>query len=270
MSNKYSLRLRKFILAARAILIAQYSLMIEYRAEIVLWALSGLLPLIMLALWQESQSSISSIFSRDNLSRYFISAFIVRQFTAVWVMVTFEEDTIEGRMAPYLLQPIAPFWRYYLSHIAEQISRIPIVILMLIILILFSPNLFWMPGLKDVVMGLIAIYLAFSVRFMLHWNFSMLCFWTERSSSVERLLMIPYLFLSGLLAPIDSFPAFIKSFALFTPFPYILYYPSKIIAGLEVNTLSVLMTLLFWLTLFTCTGRLLWHFGLKRYSAMGS
>jgi ABC-type uncharacterized transport system permease subunit len=33
---------------ARALFTSQYALMLEYRAEIALWALSGVLPLIML------------------------------------------------------------------------------------------------------------------------------------------------------------------------------------------------------------------------------
>ena len=39
---------------ARALLVSQYALMLEYRAEIVLWALSGVLPLIMLGVWSGS------------------------------------------------------------------------------------------------------------------------------------------------------------------------------------------------------------------------
>ena len=35
---------------ARVLLSSQYALMLEFRAEIVLWALSGVLPLIMLGL----------------------------------------------------------------------------------------------------------------------------------------------------------------------------------------------------------------------------
>ncbi|MEY4824645.1 MAG: hypothetical protein RLZZ430_295, partial [Cyanobacteriota bacterium] len=39
---------------ARALITSQYALMLEYRAEIILWALSGVLPLIMLGVWSGS------------------------------------------------------------------------------------------------------------------------------------------------------------------------------------------------------------------------
>ena len=119
----------RFIRISKALLSSQYALMLEYRAEIILWALSGILPLIMLGVWKEAGITSRIGLSGEWISKYFISAFIVRQFTAVWVMFSFEEDNLEGRLSPYLLQPIIPFWRYFFSHIAEQFSRLPIVII---------------------------------------------------------------------------------------------------------------------------------------------
>ena len=75
-----------------ALVTSQYALMLEYRAEIILWAISGFLPLIMLGIWREAGISLSMGLNDQWLTRYFVSAFFVRQFTAVWVMISFEED----------------------------------------------------------------------------------------------------------------------------------------------------------------------------------
>ena len=40
----------------RVLLGAQYAHMLEYRAEIALWALSGVLPFIMLSVWSGSDA----------------------------------------------------------------------------------------------------------------------------------------------------------------------------------------------------------------------
>ena len=48
----------------------------------------------------------------------------------------FEEDNLSGKLSPYLLMPLSPFYRYLASHIAEQLTRIPIVIMMLLILLI--------------------------------------------------------------------------------------------------------------------------------------
>ena len=113
----------------RALLTTQYANMLEYRVEIALWALSGVLPFIMLSLW--SQNEISSTFglSQIELSRYFLCAFLVRQFSVVWVVFSFEEDALLGRLSPYLLQPLHPLWRYLSSHLAEQLTRLPFAVI---------------------------------------------------------------------------------------------------------------------------------------------
>ncbi len=255
---------------ASSLLTAQYALMIEYRAEIALWAISGLLPLIMLALWSKSDVIGSVGLTSQEITHYFVSAFIVRQFTAVWVMVSFEEDNIEGKLSPFLLQPLPPFWRYASSHVAEQLTRIPFVFFMISILFLFVPNSFFIPKLKDFILAGIAIFLAFCVRFLIHWIFAMLCFWNERAAAIERLLLIPYLFLSGLVAPLEVFSDGVRSISMLTPYPYLLSFPSKVMSGAEVNIIGGFAALLAWGFCLFVVSIFAWRQGVKRYSAMGA
>ena len=56
----------------------QYSNMLEYRAEIALWAISGILPLLMLAVWIESKGSIQADLSREDLNEAFLSAVVTK------------------------------------------------------------------------------------------------------------------------------------------------------------------------------------------------
>ena len=75
----------------RALLASQYALMLEYRAEILLWALSGLLPLLMYSLWSGAPAGAAAGISPQVFARYFLAAFVIRQFTVVWVVYAFEE-----------------------------------------------------------------------------------------------------------------------------------------------------------------------------------
>ena len=95
----------------------QYSNMLEYRAEIALWAISGIIPFFMLNIWTNNNLNESINISNEMLSRYFVSAFFVRQFSVVWVVFTFEEDALLGRISPYIIQPLNPFIRYFAQRI---------------------------------------------------------------------------------------------------------------------------------------------------------
>ena len=55
----------------KTLLNTQYANMLEYRIEIALWALSGVLPFIMLTLWSQSDTNSSFGFSSIDLSQYF-------------------------------------------------------------------------------------------------------------------------------------------------------------------------------------------------------
>ena len=80
---------------ARILLSVYYAYMMEYRAELVLWVLSGTFPLIFMGLWaQAAQSGHFSLAPRE-LIQYFLSVFLVRQFTVVWVIWEFERELVE-------------------------------------------------------------------------------------------------------------------------------------------------------------------------------
>ena len=255
---------------ARALLSSQVATMLEYRAEIALWALSGVLPLIMLAVWQGSDGAAAAGLSSSSLARYFLAAFVVRQFSVVWMIHVFEEDTLQGKLSPQLLQPLQPLWRYFAAHVAEQITRLPFVALMLGGLALVQPNLLWWPSARELLLGIAAIQAAFILRFLLQSMVAMLCFWSERAAALDRLLLIPYLFLSGLVAPLQTFPAAVQKLAWLTPFPSMVAFPAALLAGEPVNISLGFLQLGLWCLLLYPLLILLWRAGLRRYGAMGA
>jgi ABC-2 type transport system permease protein len=249
--------------------------MAEYRAEIVLWALSGLLPFIMLALWREAALPAEGL-DAAGLGRYFLSAFVVRQFSVVWVVWQFEEDALQGRLSPYLLQPMHPFWRYVAAHQAEQATRLPFVLLIISGFFVLQPDSFAWPSPPRLLLGILAVGLAFALNFLLQSLIACLCFWSERASALERLLLIPTLFLSGLVAPLQVFPPGLRQVVLATPFPYLVGFPAQLLAGEPLGAdqpfslpLSVLV-MVGWCALLLPCLRWLWRAGVRRYSAMGA
>ena len=259
---------------ARVLLSSQYAYMLEYRAEIALWALSGVVPFIMLALWSQVDASGGSPgtlgLSRLQLGRYFLSAFIVRQFTIAWVVWAFEEDALQGRLSHALLQPLHPLWRYLSAHLAEQATRLPFVAALVGLFFLLQPDTVWLPSLGQALTALVAIWMAFAIHFLLQSAIATLCFWSERASALERLLYIPYLFLSGLVAPLEVFPPAVRAFALWTPFPYMIAFPAQLLSGNPSTFSGGFAAMALWIALLLPLVALLWKAGVRRYSAMGA
>jgi len=248
----------------------QYSNMLEYRVEIALWAISGIIPFFMLNIWTNNNLNESINISNTMLSRYFLSAFFVRQFSVVWVVFTFEEDSLMGKVSPYLIQPLNPFFRYLAQHIAEQITRFPFALIIAFFFFMFNPESFWVPNLFILLLSFISIFLSFLIQFLMQSIIACLCFWTEKASSIERLLFIPTLFLSGLLAPVVSFPEFVKSWIYITPFPYLIDFPANILSGNPTNISGGISMQILWILILFPLFKKIWSEGIKKYTAMGS
>ena len=248
----------------------QYSNMLEYRIEIALWAISGIIPFFMLNIWTNNDLNESLNISDIMLSRYFLSAFFVRQFSVVWVVFTFEEDTILGKVSPYLIQPLNPFFRYFAQHIAEQITRFPFALVIACLFFLLNPGSIWVPNVNTFFLSFISTFLSFLIQFLIQSIIACLCFWTERASSIERLLFIPTLFLSGLLAPVVSFPDYVKSWIYYTPFPYLIDFPANLLSGNSTNINQGFSMQIIWILILFPLFRKIWTEGTKKYTAMGS
>ena len=255
---------------ARVLLVAYYAYMLEYRAELFLWALSGSLPLILMGVWTKAAQGGQFGLSPLDFIRYFLAVFIIRQFTVVWVIWEFEKEVIEGRLSPRLLQPLDPVWHHVASHLAERFARLPFMLALVVLFFALYPQAFWVPRLGNFLLFLIAIILAFALRFLIQYTFAIFAFWTERASAIESFWFLLYLFLSGLIAPLQMFPAPVREFVLWTPFPYLVHFPAALLIGLPVNLGQGFLVILGWGVLFYVLNRWLWRRGLRQYSGMGA
>jgi ABC-2 type transport system permease protein len=116
----------------------------------------------------------------------------------------------------------------------------------------------------------LAIVLGFILRFIIQYTFALFAFWTERASAIEQFWFLFYLFLSGYLAPLEVFPPLLRDIVLWTPFPYLIHFPSALLLGLPVNITQGFLAILGWTAIFWVCNRWLWRQGLKQYSGMGA
>ena len=262
--------LRSSLRKITTLLTVYYAYMVEYRAELFFWVLSGSLPIILLGVWTEAASQVEMAMTPLEFTRYFIAVFVVRQLTLVWVIWDFEKDVSEGKLSFSLLQPIDPVWRYFAAHTSERIARMPFNVLLLALFFWLYPKAFWQPSWSQILLCLLASAIAFCLRFLMQYTFAMAAFWVERASAIEQAWLLLYIFLSGYIAPLDTFPPLIREIALLTPFPYVIYVPVALITGLPVRFGESILVMAAWSILFFLLNRYFWRKGLKHYSGMGA
>ncbi|MCW6039009.1 ABC-2 family transporter protein [Spirulina subsalsa FACHB-351] len=254
----------------KTFLVVYYAYMVEYRAELLFWVLSGSLPIILMGVWIEAAQGGQFMLDSLTFARYFIMVFIVRQFTLVWVIWEFEKEVVQGKLSLKLLQPIDPVWHHVAAHLSERLARLPFVVALIVLFFWLYPQAMWRMSVGQIVLGCLATGLAFSLRFLLQYTLAILAFWTERASALEDLFFLFYLFLSGYLAPLEVFPPLMQEIAQWTPFPYLLYFPVALFVGLPVSVGRGFLTLLVWGVVLLILNRWLWRKGLRKYSGMGA
>lgn len=262
--------MKQAIRKAVTLLSVYYAYMLEYRAEMILWVLSGALPIILMGVWIQAAQGGKFGLTPVDFARYFLTVFVVRQITVVWVVWEFEKDVVEGKLSPKLLQPLDPVWHHIAAHVSERITRIPFALLLIALFFLLYPQAFWLPNLSQLLLFTLAVTLAFILRFAIQYTFALFAFWTERASALESFWFLFFLFFSGMIAPLDVFPESVRAIVLFTPFPYLIDFPASLLVGLPVDVGRGFLSILGWILIFLGANRLLWRAGLKRYSGMGA
>ncbi|WP_414566003.1 MULTISPECIES: ABC transporter permease [unclassified Anabaena] len=262
--------MKKTIRKILTFLSVYYAYMVEYRAELILWVLAGSLPIILMGVWIQASENGQFGLNPVDFARYFLTVFVVRQISVVWVIWEFEREVVEGKLSSRLLQPIDPVWHHVASHLSERVARIPFAFLLVGLFFLLYPQAFWLPSLRQFLLFGLAVVLAFILRFTIQYTFALFAFWTERASALENFWMLFYLFLSGLIAPLDVFPEQVRTVVMFTPFPYLIDFPASLLVGLPVDVGRGFLSIMGWILLFLGANRLLWRAGLKRYSGMGA
>jgi len=262
--------LARALAVSRVMLSVYYAYMVEYRAELILWVLSGTFPLIVMGLWAEAAASGRFGLDPIDFIQYFLAVFIVRQLTVVWVVWEFEREVVEGKLSPYLLQPIDPVWRHVFSHISERFARLPFVVLLIGLFLVLYPEAGWWPTPANLALALVAAGLSFALRFLMQYTFALMAFWTERASAIEQLWFLLYTFLSGMVAPLEMFPDTVRAIVLWTPFPYLIYFPARLLTNQADHVVQGFLAMGIWLGLCFAVNRWLWRQGLKQYSGMGA
>lgn len=96
-----------------------------------------------------------------------------------------------------------------------------------------------------------------------------LSFWLEETWGLNVSIRFISAFLSGSILPLDLYPGLFTKILMWTPFPYLLYVPVKILMGESVDISFSLTLLSVWTLALFFFVRWVWRKGLKVYTGAG-
>lgn len=249
--------------------------MSAYRAEIFIWMLSGMVPLIMMAVWiGKANASGGSIegFTPPQFAAYFLGAWLTQQLIVAWVSWELDYQIRQGILSSKLLRPLDPLWEHLAAHVTERMVRFPFMLIVLTAGLLLIPGARLTPDLGHLLAYFVAVNLAFLIRFLIAYCIGLLAFWFDQATALDELYFIVAAFLTGSFAPLTLYPPAVRAVIEWLPFPYLVYYPVRVLNGTAdwPEIAGVIGVQLLWIAILVLLRMWLWRRGLRRYGAVGA
>jgi ABC-2 type transport system permease protein len=263
----------RWLRAYPALLRAYIANSLEYRAQILIWILSGVLPLVMMLVWLaiSEQQAVPGYSSNDFVS-YYLAVIFIRRMVGVWFVWDLDRSIRQGTLSSYLLKPIDPVHHYFTrSALAGRPLQLALIGPPLLLAALLL-DAHYAITLSNVLLMGVAIFGAILIEFFAQMIIGCLAFWITQAIAVVEAWFLIRSLLSGWIVPLDLFPPAVLQALTALPFRYLLFFPVEIILG-RVAPAEIGLGLLVqygWAIAFFLGYRFVWQRGLKHYGAVGA
>ena len=231
-------------------------------------------PVIYLVVWStvaNQQGGSVGGYTPGAFAAYYIVWTLVRNMNIVFTPYGWEGRIQRGRLSQELLRPIHPIhgdvayfagWKFVVIVLWLPLAAV--------LALIFKPELH--PTWLQAVVFFFAIWGAYLIRTMFVSLLGMITFWTTRVSALYELWFALELILSGRLVPMSLMPDWVQNVSKYLPFQWTFFYPINALVGSPTTAelLGGLGMQLLWILIGLAGVNVMWHFGIKRFSAVGN
>jgi ABC-2 type transport system permease protein len=245
---------------------------VQHRGFFFLLAFGWMVPpLIYLFVWSTAAGEVTvGGLDRGAFVAYYLSLIVVNQLTYSQTNWTVGDTIRSGGMNALLLRPLSPLYDALASEIAGKVVYMLFVVPATALLaLLLRPQLSLSTA--HVALFVLALLLAWALRFFWGYWLALLAFWATRSDGLLALQDSLVFLLGGQVAPTMLLPKGMVVSAQVLPFRYMLGFPVEVLTGqLDAAMLrSGFAVQLAWLAVAIALYGVCWRLGVKRYSAVG-
>lgn len=246
-----------------------------YRLNFLMWRIRLILGLLTAYfLWTAVFAGPDTLFgySQSAMITYILIASLIQSLVLSTRSIDLAGIINSGDLSNILTKPINNFWYWLSRDIADKILNLIFAAAELTILyFLLRPPLVLPPLIPLILLVLLILPLSTFLYYLINYLFGLLGFWTPEVWAPRFLLFVILQFVAGSLFPLDVLPQSIQKIIFFTPFPYLIFFPTQLYLGKLTGpavTTGILASV-FWIVVFTLIVKITWNKGLKNYGAEG-
>jgi ABC-2 type transport system permease protein len=244
---------------------------VAHRAELFVLVLASLVPLFMMVIWMGiAKDAALDGFTPTKFAAYFALVFLVGEVVSSTAAEELEHDIHSGDIGGFLLKPFNIGLYYFLSESASALVRVIPIFFLVAGVFVFSEAGTYL-NLAYLLPALLGVILGFAINYLLYFIGGLAAFWSDQASSFDLVLTYMLTLFGGVLAPLSLYPGWMQSILEWSPFPYVINFPIRVIMG-ELSSEQLVHGLIFQIVLvlvLSMLARLIWSAGIKRYSVFG-
>jgi len=260
---------KKFLAEFRAC----WNLILEYRVMVVIWILTIVLPLIMLAAWLSiAKNGPVGGYDSTAFISYYLAALVVRNLTGMWFIWEMDSEMRLGALSFRLLKPMDPMIHFMALALSSKPLRLILLIPGCITALIWIPGLNWAVDPLSLLLFVASMVGGWMILFLMQYTIGLSGFWITRTLGINDAWFFMYSLASGYLVPLDLFPAAVRQILMYLPFRYTMSFPLDIFLGriTRWETLQGIAIQWIWAAAIFVVCRWVWARGLRRYSAVGA
>lgn len=255
-----------------------------YRGDFALGTVMRFLPIItQIFLWwavfesagggNRSGGRIADYGFRDVVA-YYLLTMVSRAFSSMPGLASGIALQIRnGEVKKFLIQPVDMVGFLLLNRVAHKVAYYSVAVVPFAVLFFLCRGYFvdgW-PDALTMAAFVLSLVMGFLLGYFLELTIGLIGFWFLEVTSLLFVYMLMSFFLSGHMFPLDMLPQPWYQLVDLMPLKYLAYFPSAVFLG-KVSGPELARGLAIeaaWLVFFVAFSRLMFRFGVKRYSGFG-
>lgn len=249
-----------------------------YRLNFIMWRVRNVMQIFLVFfLWDTIFSDPGRVlfgYDRAKILTYVFGIMIVKSMVLSARAADVAGDIYRGDIMNHLLKPMSYFKFWFTRDISSKALNLLFAAgEFAILFIILRPPFFLQTDPLALLGFFLSIALAIFIYFNLLFMTSSIPFWAPELGWGGHFLITVIIveFLSGALFPVDILPQMVQKILLFTPFPYLIFFPIQVYLGKISGTvlLGGLSISLFWAITLWLVMNFIWNKGLRAYQASG-
>lgn len=211
-------------------------------------------------------------YTKDRMLAYIFISWLIQSLVLATRSIDLAGIINSGDLSNILIKPLSNLKYWFSRDIADKALNLLFSVGELAFLFLIlRPGIEWPSPGNLGILGILVLPLATILYYFINYLFGLLGFWTPQVWAPRFLLFVILQFVAGSLFPLDVLPVWLQRVLDWTPFPYLIYFPTQVFLGRigEIEMIRGIGVTLVWTIIFYLMVKLVWKKGILVYSAEG-